>query len=59
MACTLAGTKDDRPSIREYSFSSSDYENNTVLVEGEDFKFISLPEMKKILENKKIRKTKK
>ena len=62
VACTLAGTKDDRPSIRKSSFSSSDYEDETVLVEGEDCKFISLPEMKKILENKKnqkIQKTKK
>ena len=59
MDSTLAGTKDGRPSICKCSFSSSDYEDEAVLVEGEDCKFISLPKMEKILENKKIQKIQK
>ena len=59
MSCTLAGTKVDPPSNCKSSFSSSDYEDDIVLVEGEDCKFISLPEMKKILKNKKNQKKQK
>ena len=59
VACTLAGTEDGRPSNCKCSFSSSDYEDKKVLVEGEDCQVISLPKMKKILENKKNEKNEK
>ena len=47
VACTLAGKKVKKPSIRKSPFSSSDYEYKTVLVEGIDCEYISLPDMKK------------
>lgn len=46
-------------SICKSSFSSSDYEEDTVLIEGIGREFISLPDMKKIIENKKNEKNQK